>query len=34
MMVSREISHRKERENDLLYLAYHDTLTQLPNRRF
>ncbi|KOP69636.1 hypothetical protein AMS59_22165 [Lysinibacillus sp. FJAT-14745] len=34
MMVSREITHRKERENDLLYLAYHDTLTQLPNRRF
>ncbi|MGE7947057.1 diguanylate cyclase domain-containing protein [Lysinibacillus sp. NPDC093688] len=34
MMVSREISHRKKRENDLLYLAYHDTLTQLPNRRF
>ena len=34
MMVSREITHRKERENDLLYLAYHDALTQLPNRRF
>ena len=34
MMVSREITRRKERENDLLYLAYHDTLTQLPNRRF
>jgi len=34
MMVSREITHRKERENDLLYLAYHDSLTQLPNRRF
>ncbi|MDM5248311.1 MULTISPECIES: diguanylate cyclase [unclassified Lysinibacillus] len=34
MMVSREITHRKERENNLLYLAYHDTLTQLPNRRF
>jgi len=34
MMVSREITHRKERENDLLYLAYHDTLTQLPNRRY
>ena len=34
MMVSREITHRKERENDLIYLAYHDSLTQLPNRRF
>ncbi|MEA0553189.1 diguanylate cyclase [Lysinibacillus irui] len=34
MMVSREITHRKERENDLLYLAYHDALTQLPNRRY
>lgn len=34
MMISREITHRKERENDLLYLAYHDSLTQLPNRRF
>ncbi len=34
MMVSREITHRKERENDLLYLVYHDTLTQLPNRRY
>ncbi|MGE7694045.1 diguanylate cyclase domain-containing protein [Lysinibacillus sp. NPDC094177] len=34
MMLSREITHRKERENDLLYLAYHDTLTQLPNRRY
>ena len=34
MMVSREITHRKERENNLLYLAYHDSLTQLPNRRY
>jgi len=34
IMVSREITHRKERENDLLYLAYHDSLTQLPNRRY
>ena len=34
MMVSREITHRKERENDLLYLANHDSLTQLPNRRY
>ncbi|GLC89136.1 diguanylate cyclase domain-containing protein [Lysinibacillus piscis] len=34
MMLSREITHRKEWENDLLYLAYHDTLTQLPNRRY
>ena len=34
MMVSREITQRKERENNLLYLAYHDSLTQLPNRRY
>lgn len=34
MMVSREITHRKERENNLLLLAYHDSLTHLPNRRY
>lgn len=34
MMVSREITHRKEREDNLQYLAFHDSLTQLPNRRY
>lgn len=34
IMVAREISDRKEFENKLLYLAYHDALTQLPNRRY
>ena len=33
-MVSREITERKEREDSLLFLAYHDSLTQLPNRRY
>ena len=33
IMVSREITERKEREDSLLFLAYHDSLTQLPNRR-
>lgn len=34
IMVAREITERKEFENKLLFLAYHDTLTQLPNRRY
>lgn len=34
IMVSREITERKERENSLMFLAYHDSLTQLPNRRY
>lgn len=34
IMISREITERKEFENKLLYLAYHDALTQLPNRRY
>lgn len=34
IMVAREISERKEFENKLLFLAYHDALTQLPNRRY
>ena len=33
-MVSREITARKEREDSLMFLAYHDSLTQLPNRRY
>lgn len=34
IMVSREITQRKERENLLMFLAYHDSLTHLPNRRY
>lgn len=34
IMIAREISERKELENKLLFLAYHDALTQLPNRRY
>ena len=34
IMVAREITERKKFENQLLYLAYHDALTQLPNRRY
>ena len=34
IMVSREITERKERENKLIFMAYHDSLTHLPNRRY
>ncbi|NLY80203.1 MAG: diguanylate cyclase [Lysinibacillus sp.] len=34
IMVAREITERKEFENKLLFLAYHDSLTHLPNRRY
>ncbi|WP_332650155.1 diguanylate cyclase domain-containing protein [Lysinibacillus sp. 54212] len=34
IMVSREISERKELENKLMFMAYHDSLTNLPNRRY
>ena len=33
VMVSREITERKKLEDTLTYLAYHDSLTQLGNRR-
>lgn len=33
VMVSREITERKQLEAKLTYLAYHDSLTQLGNRR-
>ena len=33
VMVSREITERKQLEDNLKYLAYHDSLTQLGNRR-
>src|SRR5690606_16377141 len=32
-MVSREITERKQLEDKLTYLGYHDSLTQLGNRR-
>ncbi|MBM7660095.1 diguanylate cyclase (GGDEF)-like protein/PAS domain S-box-containing protein [Bacillus mesophilus] len=32
MVVSRDISDRKKYEEELKYLAFHDTLTGLPNR--
>ncbi|WP_456276178.1 diguanylate cyclase domain-containing protein [Bacillus sp. AK128] len=32
MIVSRDISDRKKYEEELKYLAFHDTLTGLPNR--
>ncbi|TSI02613.1 diguanylate cyclase domain-containing protein [Lysinibacillus sp. BW-2-10] len=34
IMVAREITERKKFENQLLFLAFHDSLTQLPNRRY
>ncbi|WP_081796969.1 diguanylate cyclase domain-containing protein [Bacillus ndiopicus] len=34
IMVSREITERKKLENSLRFMAYHDNLTQLPNRRY
>ena len=34
IMVAREITERKEIENQLLFFAFHDALTQLPNRRY
>lgn len=34
ILVSREITERKEREDSLMFLAYHDSVTQLPNRRY
>ncbi|HWK23483.1 MAG TPA: diguanylate cyclase [Ureibacillus sp.] len=34
IMVAREITERKEIEDQLFFLAFHDSLTQLPNRRY
>lgn len=34
LMISREITARKQKESELMYMAYHDALTGLPNRRF
>lgn len=34
MMASREITQRKQKESELMYMAYHDSLTSLPNRRY
>jgi diguanylate cyclase (GGDEF)-like protein/PAS domain S-box-containing protein len=33
VMVSRDITERKKAEETIFYLAYHDSLTNLPNRR-
>ncbi|MEO4054872.1 diguanylate cyclase [Solibacillus sp. CAU 1738] len=34
IMVSREITERKKLESTLRFMAYHDSLTLLPNRRY
>lgn len=34
IIVSREITERKEFEQELKFMAYHDSLTQLANRRY
>src|SRR5690606_8519611 len=34
VVLSRDISLRKNYEDKLKYFAYHDTLTGIPNRRF
>ncbi len=34
VMIAREITDRKQKEEELRFLAYHDALTLLPNRRF
>ncbi|WP_181186243.1 sensor domain-containing diguanylate cyclase [Alkalicoccus urumqiensis] len=33
MMILRDVTETKKAEETIRYLAYHDTLTQLPNRR-
>lgn len=32
--IAREITQRKQKEEELRFLAYHDALTMLPNRRY
>ncbi|NEU29790.1 EAL domain-containing protein [bacterium LRH843] len=34
VLVMRDITERKKTEHTIYHLAYHDTLTELPNRRF
>ncbi|WP_338453379.1 EAL domain-containing protein [Niallia oryzisoli] len=34
VLVVRDITERKKTERTIYHLAYHDTLTELPNRRF
>lgn len=33
-LIARDISKEKERENELKFFAYHDSLTSIPNRRY
>ncbi|GEK34867.1 diguanylate cyclase domain-containing protein [Kurthia sibirica] len=34
VIIAREITQRKQKEDELRFMAYHDSLTLLPNRRF
>lgn len=34
VIIAREITKRKQKEDELRFLAYHDSLTLLPNRRY
>lgn len=34
VVIAREITKRKQKEDELRFMAYHDSLTMLPNRRY
>lgn len=34
VIIAREITKRKQKEDELRFMAYHDSLTMLPNRRY
>lgn len=34
VIIAREITKRKQKEDELRFMAYHDSLTLLPNRRY